>query len=61
MDGYDDPWIAPCGKALSDHLSMTCHSLKCDECLEILWRDVGYKPPPEPNDADDRGICYEKD
>lgn len=61
MIGYDDPWIAPCGKAFFGPFGMACHEVQCSQCLEILKRDFDKRLPPEDSDADDRGICYEDD
>lgn len=60
MIGYDDPWIAPCGKACGAAELMFEHQSDCRECRRLTFGDFPEEPP-EPNDADDRGICYEDD
>jgi len=60
MIGYDNPWIACCGKAFGDAGSMFEHEKYCHECQRIKFGEF-WREPPEENDADDRGICYEGD
>lgn len=61
MIGYDDPYIAPCGKACETWSGYADHRKQCGYCTLILFREFGESPKQPENDAEDRGICYEDD
>ena len=56
VNSYQDIYVAACGEDFASHAVGIDHERNCPMCRA----ETGYEPPEE-CDADDRGICYEKD
>lgn len=53
-DNPDETYVTVCGEVYENWGAAEFHERCCPECSAVLYGE------PE-NDADDRGICYEKD